>query len=109
MIGARKSGNEERTMNDRIDTFQKNYRLSHPLMFAIVMQDEYLCRELLNRILPERKVKEVRFPGGHNPKTIYHEIEKPLLPAWTPSPSAWTYYLRMTLPDSTLNFKWKYL
>ena len=61
------------------DTSQKNYKLSHPLMFAIVMQDEYLCRELLNRILPERKVKDVRFPGDHNPKTIYHEIEKALI------------------------------
>lgn len=66
-------------MNDRIDTSHKNYKLNHPLMFAIVMQDEDLCRELLNRILPERRVKEIRFPGGHNPKTIHHEIEKALI------------------------------
>lgn len=61
------------------ETPQKTYKLSHPLMFAIVMQDEELCKELLNRILPERKVKEVRFPDGHNPKTIHHEIEKALI------------------------------
>ena len=66
-------------MNDRIDTSHKNYKLNHPLMFAIVMQDEDLCRELLNRILPERKVKDVRFPGEHDPKTLYHEIEKALI------------------------------
>ena len=66
-------------MNDRIDISHKYYKLNHPLMFAIVMQDEDLCRELLNRILPERKVKEIRFPVGHNPKTIHHEIEKALI------------------------------
>lgn len=61
------------------DISQKTYKLNHPLMFAIVMQDEDLCRELLNRILPERRVKEVHFPDGHDPKTVRHEIEKALI------------------------------
>lgn len=58
---------------------QKTYKLNHPLMFAIVMQDEDLCKELLNRILPERKVKEVHFPDGHDPSAVHHEIEKALV------------------------------
>ncbi len=63
-------------MND-IET--KTYKLTHPLMFAIVMRDESLCKELLNRILPERKVKEIRFPDDSNPKAAYHEIEKAII------------------------------
>lgn len=63
-------------MND-IET--KTYKLTHPLMFAIVMRDESLCKELLNRILPERKVKEIRFPDDSNPKATYHEIEKAII------------------------------
>ncbi len=61
------------------DTTKKMYKLSHPLMFAIVMHDESLCRELLNRILPERRVKEIRFADDRDPKTLHHEIEKAII------------------------------
>ena len=41
---------------------QKNkYTICHPVVFAMVMQDVELCRELLQRILPERKIREIRF------------------------------------------------
>ena len=57
----------------------KTYKLTHPLMFAIVMRDEALCKELLNRILPHRRVKDIRFPDDRNPKAVYHEIEKAII------------------------------
>ncbi len=61
------------------DTTKKMYKLSNPLMFAIVMLDESLCKELLNRILPERRVKEIRFADDWDPKTLHHEIEKAII------------------------------
>ena len=39
------------------------YPLSNPLMFATVMNDKERCRQLIERVLPERKIKELRFPG----------------------------------------------
>ena len=61
------------------DATKKMYKLSNPLMFAIVMRDESLCKELLNRILPERKVKDIRFADDREPKTFHHEIEKAII------------------------------
>ena len=42
-------------------TLKKKYTICHPVVFAMVMQDEQLCRELLQRILPERKIRDIRF------------------------------------------------
>ena len=40
---------------------KSKYTICHPVVFAMVMQDVELCRELLQRILPERKIREIRF------------------------------------------------
>ena len=40
----------------------KWYSLTNSLIFAMVMQDEDLCIALLNRILPEKKIRTIRFP-----------------------------------------------
>ena len=50
------------------------YPLSNPLMFATVMNDKERCRQLIERVLPERKIKELRFPGDE-----YLEVEKTIL------------------------------
>lgn len=49
-------------MNE-IKTDQKQrikYPFSNHIIFAMVMDDPNLCKELIERILPDRKVKEVR-------------------------------------------------
>ena len=38
------------------------YPITNPLVFAIVMKDAELCRELIERILPGRKISKIRFP-----------------------------------------------
>lgn len=38
------------------------YKFSDKLMFAIVMQDEEICKTFIERLLPNKKVKSVRFP-----------------------------------------------
>lgn len=42
---------------------KRYYKFTERLMFAIVMRDEELCRELLERIIPERKIRRIRFPS----------------------------------------------
>ena len=37
------------------------HKFTEQLMFAIVMRDAELCKELVNRIIPDRRVREVRF------------------------------------------------
>ena len=44
-----------------IDIVKKKYTICHPVVFAMVMQDAELCKDLLQRILPERKIREIRF------------------------------------------------
>ena len=40
---------------------KKYHKFTEQLMFAIVMRDAMLCRELVERIIPDRKVREIRF------------------------------------------------
>ena len=39
---------------------KKYHKFTEQLMFAIVMRDAMLCRELVERIIPDRKVREIR-------------------------------------------------
>lgn len=39
------------------------YKFSDKLMFAIVMQDEALCREFIERVFHGRKVEKLIFPN----------------------------------------------
>lgn len=40
---------------------KKTYAITHPVMFAAVMKKPALCRGLIERVFPGRKVKELRF------------------------------------------------
>ena len=40
------------------------YKFSNTLMFALVMQDEELCAEFIERLFPGRKVKSITFPNN---------------------------------------------
>lgn len=40
----------------------KKYKLSNKTMFAIVMRDEELCKEFIERLFPDRKVRKIHFP-----------------------------------------------
>lgn len=51
------------------------YPITNPLVFAIIMQDPALCQELLERVLPGRKVREIRF--AHPAES---ETEKTIIP-----------------------------
>lgn len=44
------------------------YPFSHHIIFAMVMDDPELCKELIERILPDKKVKEVRIT--EHPKVL---------------------------------------
>ena len=37
------------------------YKFSNKTMFAIVMRDEAVCKEFIERLFPERKVREIHF------------------------------------------------
>ena len=37
------------------------YKFSDRTMFAIVMQNESLCRQFIERVFPDRKVVDIRF------------------------------------------------
>ena len=39
------------------------YKFSNKLMFALVMQDEELCAEFIQRLFPGKKVKSISFPN----------------------------------------------
>ena len=49
-------------------------------MFAIVMRDEELCTGLLQRIIPERKISQIRFSDSPLVNVKYLETEKTLIP-----------------------------
>lgn len=49
-------------------------------MFAIVMRDEELCTGLLQRIIPERKISQIRFPDSPLVNVKYLETEKTMIP-----------------------------
>ena len=38
----------------------KKYTICNPIMFALIMKNPVLCRGLLERIFPERKIQEIR-------------------------------------------------
>lgn len=59
---------------------KSRYTICHPVVFAMVMQDEELCRELLQRILPERKIREIRFLGEEEDEVpVKLETEKTVI------------------------------
>ena len=39
------------------------YKFSNKLMFALVMQDEEICEEFIQRLFPGKKVKSITFPN----------------------------------------------
>ena len=51
------------------------YPITNPLVFAIVMKDAELCRELIERLLPGRKISKIRFPEPPSSET-----EKTIIP-----------------------------
>ncbi len=51
------------------------FKFSNKLMFAIVMQDEGLCKEFIERLFPDRKVADIKFP-----KDARATIEKTIIP-----------------------------
>lgn len=60
---------------------RKYYHLTNKLMFAIVMRDEELCAELLERIFDGRKISSIRFQADETMdelrERVYHdEIRK---------------------------------
>ena len=40
-----------------------HYKFSNRLMFAIVMQNESLCKQFIERLFPEKKVTDIKFPN----------------------------------------------
>jgi len=40
---------------------KRYHKFTEQLVFAIVMRDAALCKELIERIIPDRKVREIRF------------------------------------------------
>lgn len=42
------------------------FPLKNDLIFGLVMLDTTLCKELLERIMPDRKIRELRLCGGSN-------------------------------------------
>ena len=65
----------------KYNTFENiSCNLSNSFMFAIVMRDEKLCTGLLQRIIPERKISQIRFPDSPLVNVKYLETEKTLIP-----------------------------
>ena len=40
---------------------RRYHKFTEQLVFAIVMRDEQVCKELIERIIPNRKIKAIRF------------------------------------------------
>lgn len=57
---------------------ERKYTICHPVVFAMVMKDAELCRELLQRILPERKIKEIRFRYAGDEDKGHQDIMHPI-------------------------------
>ena len=60
---------------------RKYYHFTNKLMFAIVMRDESLCAELLERIFGRRKIREIKFQAdeamdGLRERVYHDEIRK---------------------------------
>ncbi len=77
---------------------KKYHKFTEQLVFAIVMRDAGLCKELVERIIPDRRVREIRFAEnpvmdalakaisdeaetGHSSGWMTAETEKVLIPA----------------------------
>ena len=56
------------------------YKFTNQLMFAIVMRDAELCKELLSRVIPERRVREIHFTDSPVVNLDYIETEKSIIP-----------------------------
>ena len=46
------------------DFIMIKYKFSNKLMFALVMQDEELCAELIERLFPGKRIKSLTFPNN---------------------------------------------
>ena len=56
--------------------FMTKYKFSNKLMFALVMQDEEICAEFIQRLFPGKKVKSITFPNdikSHRKKQLSPE------------------------------------
>jgi predicted transposase/invertase (TIGR01784 family) len=51
------------------------YKFSNHLMFAIVMKDASLCKQFIERLFPDRKVADIKFPEG-----ITTAVEETIIP-----------------------------
>ena len=51
--------------NNKAEYIQRNhdYPFTNALVFSIVMRNEELCRDILERIMPERQIKKLRLHG----------------------------------------------
>lgn len=49
------------------------YKFSNKLMFAIVMQDKEICKTFIERLLPDKRVKSVRFPERSSDETASYK------------------------------------
>ena len=61
-------------------TKELKYKFTNQIMFAIIMRDEELCSELIQRIIPERRIRKIRFPDSPVVNLKYLETEKTLIP-----------------------------
>lgn len=53
---------EEKTT---VDTIWENLGISNDFMFGKIMQNPRLCKELLQRILPELEIERVEYPEAN--------------------------------------------
>ena len=62
-------------------TGQIHYPFSNRLVFAIIMQQESLCRELLRRIFPDKEILQIKFQEEKEKETIDNaaQVEKTIL------------------------------
>lgn len=66
----------------KYNTFENiSCNLSNSFMFAIVMRDEELCAGLLQRIIPERKISQIRFPDSPLVNVKFMHFKRKSLPA----------------------------
>ena len=58
-------------------TKELKYKFTNQIMFAIIMRDEELCSELIQRIIPERRIRKIRFPDSPVVNLKYLESVEP--------------------------------
>ena len=61
MNDRKKDGAKDGTMKDASSAAVKRLPFTDDWMFGMVMRDPEICRELLERILPDEQVSEIQF------------------------------------------------